>query len=239
MCCRLQRIITILVASVALGSSGPATAEIDVGGQVTITTDYVFRGVSQTMSGAALQGELGIEGDSGWYGYAWASNVDFTDSNAPDDGARLELNLGAGYARSINDSLTVSLEATAYIFPDTEAGFDYDYEEWHGSLNIDDRHELTVSYSDNVFGSGSNGVFYAARTGLDLSEQVYLGVEFGRYNLENSYDISYNYSVLSVAGSANSVDWQLSYLMTTDEAKEIFYESTVSNRFVLALTRAF
>jgi uncharacterized protein (TIGR02001 family) len=228
-----------MAVSALLGISSQAGAGIDVGGQVTIATDYMFRGASQTMSGAALQGELGIESDNGWYGYVWATNVDFTDSGTQHDGASLELDIDVGYAHVVNDRLTVALGAAAYFFPDTEPGFDYDYVEWHGSLSVDGRHGLTIGYSDNVFASGSTGVFYEARTGMNLSEQLYLGIELGHYDLEDGYDISYNYAALSLAGSLQAIGWQLSYFTTSDEAGEIFFESTISDRLVLALTLEF
>lgn len=236
---KFQRIGTALAASGFLGISSQAAADIDIGGQLTVATDYMFQGASQTMSGAALQGELGFEADNGWYGYVWASNVDFTDSNSEDDGARLEIDLQAGYAHNINDSLTVSLSATAYVFPSTNPGFDYDYEELHGALSVDDRHNLTIGYSGDVFGSGSTGIIYTGSTGFDLSKQLHLGIELGHYNLEDAYDISYNYAVLSLAGNFESIGWQLSYFTTSDEVEEIFYESTVSDRLVLELTLAF
>lgn len=239
MCRKFQRTATALAASVLLGISSQAVADFDIGGQLTVATDYMFRGASQTMSGAALQGELGIEADNGWYGYVWASNVDFTDSSTENDGARLELNLQAGYVYIVNDSLTASLGATAYAFPNTKPGSDYDYEELHGALSVDDRHDLTIGYSDNVFGSGSTGVFYAASTDLDLPKELYLGIELGHYDLEDGYDISYNYAVLSLAGQLKSVGWQLSYFTTSDEVEEIFYASTVSDRLVLTLTLEF
>ncbi len=236
---RFQRIAKALATLVLLGISSQAAAEIDIGSQLTVATDYMFRGASQTMSGAALQGDLGIEAANGWSGYVWASNVDFTDSNTEDDGASLELNLQASYAHSVNESLTVSLGAVAYVFPNTKPGFDYDYEELHGALSIDDRHDLAIGYSDNVFGSGSAGAFYSVSTGLDLSEELYLGIELGRYDLEEAYDISYSYAALSLAGQLKSIGWQLSYFTTSDDAEEIFYESTVSDRLVLALTLGF
>ena len=228
------------VAAVALiGISSAAGASIDVRGQLTIATDYMYRGASQTMSGAALQGEVGIEAGNGWYGYAWASNVDFTDSDAEDDGASLEVDLDVGYAHVVNDRVGVSLGVAAYLFPGTRPGLDYDYAEWYGSLSVDDQHGLTIAYSDDVFGSSTTGIFYEARTGIELSEQLYLGIELGHYDLEDGYDISYNYAMLSLAGSLQAIGWQLSYFTTSDAAAEIHFEPAVSDRLVLALTLEF
>lgn len=239
MCRKIKRTATALAASAILGISCRAAADIDVGGQVTVATDYMFRGASQTMSGAALQGEIGIEAENGWYGYVWASNVDFTDSGTDDDGASLEVDLDVGHAHVVNNRCAVSLGVAAYMFPNTKPGLDYDYAEWYGTLSIDDQHRLTIGYSDDVFGSGTAGAFYEARTGIDISEQLYLGVELGHYDLKDGYDISYNYTVLSLAGSLQSIGWQLSYFTTSDAAGEIYFESAVSDRLVLALTLEF
>jgi len=234
-----QKSTKALAAAALLGISNQAGADIDYSGQLTIASDYMFQGASQTMSGTALQGELGFEAENGWYGYVWASNVDFTASDSEDDGASLEINLQAGYAHSVTDNLTVTLGTTAYVFPGTKPGFDYDYEELHGALSVNDRHSLTIGYSDNVFGSGSTGIFYSASTGVDLSKQLHLGIGLGHYDLEDAYDLSYNYAALSLAGKVRSVLWQLSYFTTSNEVEQIFYKSTVSDRLVLALTLEF
>ncbi len=239
MWCKLQGKSAALAASVLLGICRPAGADIDVSGQLTIATDYMFHGASQTMSGAALQGELGVQADNGWYGYAWASNVDFTEPGAQDDGASLELNIDVGYAHVFNDRLTVSLGVAAYIFPNTVSDIDYDYLDWYSSLSVDDRHGVNIGYSDDVFASGTTGVWYEAHSGFDLTEQLYLGIELGHYDLEEGYDTSYNYAVLSLAGHLRAIGWQLSYFTTSDEAGEIYAESAISDRLVLALTLEF
>ncbi|MEJ2521643.1 MAG: TorF family putative porin, partial [Gammaproteobacteria bacterium] len=56
-----------------------AAAAAGVSATVTATTDYVFRGITQSAEDPALQGSLDYEADSGFYVGAWASNVDFDD----------------------------------------------------------------------------------------------------------------------------------------------------------------
>lgn len=230
---------TTLMVIAASAIPGLAMSDMNVGGHVTVATDYRFRGVSQTMSGAALQAELDVDFESGWYGYAWGSNVDFTGSNATDDGANIEFNFGIGYIFNVADDVTLGLEAMTYIFPGTEPGYDYDYGEWQAYLTLYDQHSLMITYSDNVFGSARNGTFYAFNSGLDLSHRLSLGLELGYYDLNDSYRTAYRYATLSVAGELQSIDWQLSYITTTDEDEELFYASTIEDRFVLELTMSF
>jgi len=70
-------------AALALGLSAGATAasaqDVDVAFNAAITSDYVFRGFSQTDEGPAIQGGVDFTFGSIYAG-AWASNVDFGDN---------------------------------------------------------------------------------------------------------------------------------------------------------------
>ena len=235
----LQKIRSTALVLLVLGSSATAYAGTDTFGQITVVTDYLFRGVSQTMSSAALQGELGIEFENGWYGYVWASNVYFVERNAPDDGVRIEANVGGGYSTALNDRLTATIEATSYLYPGAAAGVDYDYLEWHGMMALDDRHRLKIGYSEDVFNSGSDGLFYSLGTDWALTEYFGMFLELGHYDLEHAYDNSYSYGELAITGASGSVGWRLSYLTVTDQAEEMFPESTVGDRIVVALSLSF
>lgn len=221
------------------GSPGPAVAEFEVGGQVTVASDYMFRGVSQTMSSPALQLELDVSHDSGWYGYAWASNVDFTDSGTPDDGARAEVDIVVGYVHDLGSNVTLGIDASAYMFPGTDAGVDYDYMEMHTCLTVNDQHHFTIGYSDDVFNSGTKGVFYSVGSDFALSERLSLGLELAHYDLDDGHDMAYSYGVLSLAGELKAVGWELSYFTTTSDAKKLFYETTIDDRLILSLMLSF
>ncbi len=53
-----------------------ADSDITIGGAAWLTTDYVFRGITQTAENAAVQAEFDVTYK--WlYFTAWSSNVDF------------------------------------------------------------------------------------------------------------------------------------------------------------------
>ena len=52
-----------------------AAANAGVTGNVAFTTDYLFRGISQTSSNAAIQGTLSYSHESGLYATAWGSSI--------------------------------------------------------------------------------------------------------------------------------------------------------------------
>lgn len=226
---------TLLFGGLQTAVSGP----FDFSGDLSIGSDYAFRGVSQTMSGPALTGTLVLEHESGWYGYVWASNVDFTDEGDPDDGADLEVDLELGYYRSLSDRTEISLGWVNYAFPGTKTGYNYDYDEVIGSFTIDEKHRVTVGYSDDVFASGSPGTFYSVATTLDVFSDSSISIELGHYDLERAYGTSYNYGELSLNGGLRYLDWRLSFITTSRDASDIYYESTVSDRIVLAIGVSF
>ncbi len=86
---------TALAAALAAATLGTARAEITA--NVALTTDYVFRGVSQTNEAAAIQGGFDFTHASGFYAGLWGSNVSGTLYN----GGTLELDTYLGYATEL------------------------------------------------------------------------------------------------------------------------------------------
>lgn len=88
-----------LAAALALpGIASAQDAPVPISANLTFTTDYVFRGVSQTDGKFAVQGgfDWASEG-TGIYAGTWASNVDF------DSETSVELDVYAGWAKSFGD----------------------------------------------------------------------------------------------------------------------------------------
>lgn len=95
---------TLLVAAVAISAlfaGSAAMAQDDAGAfsfNIGATNNYVWRGVTQTEDGAAVQG--GVDYKKGiFYAGAWGSNVSF----AGDSDTSTELDLYVGLAPSVGD----------------------------------------------------------------------------------------------------------------------------------------
>ncbi|MFM7349712.1 MAG: TorF family putative porin [Erythrobacter sp.] len=92
----------------------PTAAEpITISGSATITSDYRFRGVSQTDRGLAVQGGITATHESGVYAGAWGSNLSGWGTFG---GANLELDLFAGVKVPVGgDQLDTGL--VWYMYP--------------------------------------------------------------------------------------------------------------------------
>ena len=80
---------------------------------MTGTSDYVFRGVSQTLEDPTIQGSVGI-GYGMFYAGVWASGVDFGDD------AEIEADYYAGF-KPTWDKLTFDLGVIYYDYPGYDA----------------------------------------------------------------------------------------------------------------------
>ena len=159
-----------LVVGVALVLSGAATAG-ELSGTVTATTDYDFRGVTQSSGDPALQASIDWAADSGLYLGARARNVNF----GPGDPADAEVDVYAGFAGGAEDGLGYDIGAVYYMYPGTS---DYNYPEvWVGlSHGIFD---AKIWYSWDGFATGESAFYYEGNASVPLPNDFGLSVHVG------------------------------------------------------------
>jgi len=93
----------------------PSDPALNVSGSIAVTSDYRFRGISQTDENMAVQGGLTIAHESGIYAGAWASSLSGWGTFG---GANMELDLIAGYRLPLSSSATLDVGLTWYMYPD-------------------------------------------------------------------------------------------------------------------------
>jgi len=203
------------VAAVALlaGLSSPALAQDDlpftVEGGVTFTTDYVFRGISQTDENPAVQGSLGIATESGISAGIWGSNVYFGGG----DEAHVELDYSLAFANSAA-GFDYSVGVYYYTYPGVDSDLDYDYVEFGASIGyaIDMVTPSAVFYySPDFFGTVDDSYYLGAGLSFQVAENVALYGNIGQqfYDDEDGDDVlDWNVGVtVTLAG----VDFDLRY----------------------------
>ena len=141
----MKRLIACLLI---LGAGCASAAEFS--GNVTYTTDYRFRGISQGDRSQALQGGFDIEFENGAYLGTWASNVTFS-------GAAIEVDYYGGYAWDVNDDLAADVGVLWYNYPEDDAvdldgigDRDLDFVEIYGSLSFMDA-TVGLAYSPDYY----------------------------------------------------------------------------------------
>lgn len=102
------------VPALAMAAEKPVSPH-SLSGNISLTSDYVFRGVSQTQNGPAIQGGIDYAHASGFYAGTWASNVDWVSLGYKNNSS-MEIDLYGGYKGSLGD-VGYDVGAIAYYYP--------------------------------------------------------------------------------------------------------------------------
>lgn len=201
---------TILPKPVAAQTKETLSVSGSLAGSLTFTTDYRFRGVSQTFGDPALQGGAEFTMPSNFYLGTWASVVD-KEFYANTRG--LEWDLYAGYKRQLRDGVVVDIGLLQYLFPsesrystlEAYAGIGH---EW---LSFRYYHSL----SNRFFGvAGARGSQY-----YDLTANYPLGNGLhavGHYGIQRIHDNGGDYTDFRVGVTQEwkGLTWGASYFKT-------------------------
>lgn len=140
---RPRRLLPASAAVLVVLQSATLRAEGQINGLVGITSDYVFRGRSQTRGDPAWQAGLGYEHSSGAFGGVWASRVDFD----PRRDHELEIDYVVGAGSDLHRDWWGEIALRRYTYPQSPDPLDYDYTEVAGTLRFRDLLSLNVAYS--------------------------------------------------------------------------------------------
>ena len=98
--------------------------DLTVAYNIGLYSQYIFRGLTQTDRGPALQGGVDLTHSSGFYLGAWASNIswlrDYNNTNlgaAYSKDGHLELDIYGGYRYTFANGVGIDLGALQYIYP--------------------------------------------------------------------------------------------------------------------------
>jgi uncharacterized protein (TIGR02001 family) len=182
---------TLLGAAMLTPAAASAQTTIDsLGLTVTFTpavvSDYLFRGISQTRSGPAVQAALDVEHSSGLYVGGFVSNATFVGTNL-----RQETDLNFGYRTAIGD-LKLDLGATYFGYPGYEkppGGFEWAWWEvaLRGSYQLDPLRLVgQVSYSPNFNFESGNAWYFEGGFDLTLDFGFTAAVRAGYQMIEDN-----------------------------------------------------
>ena len=113
----------------ALALVSTPVAAFEVSGSAGATSNYVWRGATQTMGEPAFQGNIGVE-HMGFYADVWASQVNF-------DGIEdYEVNYSAGFSSDIGEYISYDVGYLKYSYMDDDIDFVDDVGEVYGSVSV-------------------------------------------------------------------------------------------------------
>ena len=138
-----MKTIKIALTSMFLVLSSYASA-VEISGNVGLSSDYIWRGMTQTSGDIAVSGGFDLSTDMGFYLGTWASN-------ASAGTASMELDVYLGFSGEMAENMTYNVGYISVIYPGNDA---LDFEEAYVGFDI---YGLSILYSDGQ----NNGPSYS------------------------------------------------------------------------------
>jgi uncharacterized protein (TIGR02001 family) len=181
---RKSLITTAVLGALAVPSlvfAADSAPGVTVAYNVGLYSQYIFRGLTQTDRGPAVQGGVDLTHSSGFYLGAWGTNISWLRDNygsggpAYSSGGRVELDLYGGYRYTFGSGVGIDLGALQYVYPgsrDSENFARANTTELYGALSygwVQAKISTVVSkgawtigkYPFNGSGENAQGTYYA------------------------------------------------------------------------------
>ncbi len=200
-----------------------ATEAHQLSANVAMTTDYIWRGISQTDNGPAIQGGFDYAHSSGFYAGTWASNVEF---GAGDD-SHIEIDLYGGFTNEFN-GISYDVGIIHYDYPSES---NLDFEEIYIGLGYK-AFSIKVSHTDD-FGGSDDATYYEAGADFELPKGFGLSLHAGHSDLDAGAD-DYNDWKVGVSTEFKGFGFELAYTDTDENGGNIYDEHgvfTISKSF--------
>lgn len=162
-----KNIITIIA-----GLSMPVANAIETSANVNLTTDYVFRGISQTDEQSAIQGGFDIESESGFYIGTWGSSINFGSN------ASAEFDYYGGYNFELSENIKADVGMLYYHYPSSDAN--ESFLELYASASYSDV-TLGINYSNDYFAETGRFAYLFGEYQWTLPQELTVSLKMG-YN---------------------------------------------------------
>lgn len=177
---------SVLAVAVIAASSFVSGAQAAVEANFGVTSNYLWRGVTQSANGPSVSGGLDYSDESGFYAGTWIGTIDWGTGGTEND-------FYLGYSGESGD-FGYDVGYIYYMYP-TNGYEDSDFGEvyFNGSyMGLG----FGVAYTTNGQSGGqwdSGDLYYSVSYGFDLPEEFSLGFTYGYYDFDVEGDYDYGH----------------------------------------------
>jgi len=216
----------------------------DIHGKMTIASDYVFRGESETFDGdvPVVQGTLSWSHDTGWYAGVFVSNVKFEDPN-------LKVVIGpfVGQTGQVGlAGLTYDIMVYSYLYPG--ASYSNYTELW---LTVGKqfgksiwKFEVTPTLDDWFGVDGWNGINFAIHPSYEFDHNFIASGSIGYQHLDGAGAEGWTHWNLGISKLIYGLNFDLRYHGSDIDSSHLVYGSSngqkiFDDRVVIGVTKTF
>ena len=217
----MNQLSKALIASAMVVSAPMVQADSphEFSANVALSTDYLFRGISQTDGNPAISGGFDYSYKPvGIYAGVWASNVDFSSFGDDDN---IEIDYYGGIGGDFGNGVSWDVGGIFYDYPGDDG--DDEYWEAYGSLgytfegaSLKPEIGVTVAYSPDFFAETGDAIYVNPTLGLSLPMDFGLGFSYGYQDVDDLGD--YSHIDISLTKEISKFEFGLTYSNKFDDS---------------------
>ena len=176
---RKQLISMALLALMPLAAQAQEDDGSGFNWNAAATSEYMFRGISQTDDGPALQAGAGYSFSNGLYVGGWASNVDFGESTDA------EIDTFVGWNGDLNDAVNLDVQLIRYNYVGEPDGVDYAYNELVGKVSFAENYSATLGYTNDFLNTSTDSFYGAVGGSWEVGDGYNITAGLGYSTVDN------------------------------------------------------
>lgn len=193
---------------------------------MSILSEYVFRGITQSNEDPAIQVGIDYGHESGLYVGFWASSVEFNSANT--NGTQLETNIYFGIGGSFG-SVDYDLGGLFYYYPeedDDEGAGEQDLFEVYGSLGtgfdmaLEPSVTVGFAYSPDYYGEDGDSIYFYGDIGFSFPYGISPYVTLGYLDVDGDQTTPGGYDYFHYVIGASYDIGQFTFDLSWSEAEE-------------------
>ena len=206
---------------------------------VSVTTDYRYRGISQTRLKPALQGGADYDLGNGFYIGTWASTIKWIKDGGGD--GNLEVDVYGGYKTELSKGLNLDVGVLTYIYPSNKLNPSANTTELYGALSFG---VVTAKYSHSVtnlfgFADSKQSGYLDLSAALDLGDGFTLTPHIGHQSVKNLGSASYTDYALTLTKDYAGFTFGLAAVGTNTDSYVGAGKNLGKDGLVLSVKKAF
>lgn len=226
----------IICAVVGLMVAASQAKAAELSGNVALTTDYVWRGGTQTQGDPAVQAGLKVTGKSAVYASAWGSNVEF----APETRASSELDFTVGWSKALGAKWAVDVNLLRYQYPATAV--DLNWTELNGTITYNSNYWASLGVSNEALGYDARGTYALIGAKFPITDAFRFETNVAHYFLDSAVIATsgYTHGLVSAVWTFKApYELRVTAHGTDANARAIFGDDFAGSRVEAALQASF
>jgi uncharacterized protein (TIGR02001 family) len=177
----------LIVGTATLVALTAGVVQADLSYNIALTSDYRYRGISQTKGDPALQGGVDFTSDSGFYLGTWASTIEHLKDEYDNKTSKAEIDVYGGYRSEVNEIVSYDLGVLAYTYPRHAQKNSPNTTEVYGQLTLGPTYIKYSHAVTDLFGTedSDNSGYIDLGMNLEITERLIFNLHVGRQNIKN------------------------------------------------------